>query len=302
MLNVLIVRFGLRDVMMKKYQKAIGSILIIFVILASIAIINNFQTSTTISFMAVDRVEIINIRFIAGNDTFPDQLRIALQNWDSHSLTISNGSLNGIFATIISPKSAVIQGGYSAFVTLTFKPHTFVDGSQYDAELNTNMSTPIGSHLTFDAVYSAQQDYDISLPPPFHESLRTAQLIVVSSIIATLGVTFGLFTYTMFDRGRKRSLSIRELATLIGINSNISLLIPVIGKNLYDYNYSWVPQLSPITGIVSLVFLSYGVFHLFGLDIEGEKRRAKIFAILLLTATLLAIFMFVRLMNMFVTY
>ena len=302
MLNVLIVRFGVREVMMKKYQKAIGSVLIIFVILASIAIINNFQTSTTIGFMAVNRVKIINIRFIVGNDTFPDQLRIALQNWDNQSLTISNGSLNGIFATIISPDQAVIQGGYSAFVTLTFKPHTFVDGSQYDVELNTNMSTPIGSHLTFDSVYSAQHAYDVSLPPPFHESLRTAQLIVASSIIATLGVTFGLFAYTMFDRVRKRSLSVRELAILIGINSNISLLIPVIGKDLYDYNYSWVPQISPIIGIVSLVFLSYGVFHLFGLYIEGEKRRAKIFAILLLTSTGLAIFMFVRLMNMFVTY
>ena len=286
---------------MEKYLKAIGAVLIFFIILASIAILNNFQTSTTVGFMAVSRIEIINVRFIVGNDTFPDQLRIAVQNLESQPLTISNGSLNGIFATIISPEPAIIESGYSAFVTLTFKPHAFIDGIEYALELNT-MGIPIGSYLTFDAAYSAQHDYDVSLPAPFHETLRTAQLIVASSIITTLGVTIGLFTYSKFDRVRKRSLSIRELATLIGINSNISLLIPVIGKNLYDYNYNWVPRISPITGIVSLVFLSYGILHLIGLDIEGEKRRAKIFAILLLTATLLAIFVFVCLMNMFVTY
>ena len=289
---------------MEKCRKAIGAILIVFTILASIAILNYLHTATTVGFMAVDRIQIINARFIVGNDTYPDQLRIALQNLESYSITISNGSINGIFATSLTPEPAVIEEGYSAFVTLTFKPQTFVDGRQYDVKLDTTMGIPIGSRWTFDAAYSAQHNYDVPLPEPFHESLRKAQLIVASSIIATLGVTFGLFAYSMFDPVRKRALSIRELAILIGINSNISLLIPVIGKKIYDYDYTWVPSsgLPLILGIVSLVFLGYGIFHLIGNDIEGEKRRAQIFAILLLTAILLAGFIFLRLMTMFVAY
>jgi hypothetical protein len=289
---------------MGNWCKAIGGALIVFTVLAYIAIVTCFQTSATVGFMAVSRIEIINVRFIVGNDTFPDQLRVAIQNLERQSLTVSNGILNGMFATITSPEPAVIESGYSAFVTLAFKPHTFVDGSHYDLELHTNIIPISTSYLTFDAEYSAQHDYDVPLPEPFHESLRKAQLVVAGSIIATLGVTFGLFAYSMFDRVRKRALSIRELAILIGINGNVSLLIPLIGKKIYDYDYTWVPSsgLPLIIGIVSLVFLGYGIFHLIGIDIEGENRRAEVFAILLLTALLFAIFVFYHLMTKFVSY
>lgn len=281
--------------------KAIGGALIVFTVLAYIAIISCFQTSATVGFMAVSRIEIINVRFIVGNDTFPDQLRVAVQNLERHSLTVSNGSINRIFATIISPDPAVIESGYSAYVTLAFKPHIFVDGSHYDLELYTNTIPISTGYLTFDAEYSAQHDYDVPLPEPFHESLRKAQLVVAGSIIATLGVIFGLFAYSMFDRVRKRALSIRELAVLMGINGNVSLLIPLIGKSIYDYDYTWVPSsgLPLIIGIVSLVFLGYGIFHLIRIDIEGENRRARVFVILLLAALLSAIFVFNHLMRMF---
>ncbi len=284
--------------------KAIGGALIVFTVLAYIALVSCFQTSATVGFMGLSQIKVINARFIQGNDTFPDQLKVAVQNLERHSLTVSNGSINRIFATIISPDPAVIESGYSAYVTLTFKPHTFVDGGQYGLELFTNMSAVSGHDWIFDAEYSAQNDYDVPLPEPFHESLRKAQLVVAGSIIATLGVTFGLFAYSMFDRVRKRALSIRELAILMGINGNVSLLIPLIGKRIYDYDYIWVTSsgLPLIIGIVSLVFLGYGIFHLIGIDIEGENRRAKVFFILLLAALLSAIFVFNHLMSMFVSY
>jgi len=286
---------------MKKYRKAFGAALIIFTILASSVTLSYFLTSTNVGYMAVSRIKILNLRFIIGNDTHSDQLKVAIQNLESYSITISNGSINKIFATSLNPEPALIEEGYSAFVTLTFTPHTFVDGIQYDVELYATVGIPIGSRWTFDAEYSAQHDYDMILPAPLHETLRAAQLIVASSIITTLGVAFGSFAYSLFDRVRKRALSIRELATLIGINSNISLLIPIIGKDLYDYNYTWVPNLSPFLVIVSLVFLGYGIFHLIGLDIEAEKRRAKIYAILLLIATLFAIVVFFSVMTKFAT-
>jgi len=286
---------------MEKYRKAFGAALIVFIVLASIITLNYFQTSTTVGYMAVSRIKILNVRFIIGNDTHSDQLRVAIQNLQSDSITISNGSLNRVFATSLSPEPALIEEGYSAFITLTFKPYTFIDGIEYDVELYSTVGIPICSRWTFDAEYSAQHDYDMILPAPFHETLRTAQLIVASSIITIMGVAFGSFVYSLFDRVRKRALSIRELATLIGINSNISLLIPIIGKDLYDYNYTWVPNLSLFLVIVSLVFLGYGIFHLIGLDIETEKRRAKIYAILLLIATLFAIFAFFSVVTKFAT-
>lgn len=285
---------------MKIYHIIIVAFLIAFSSIASIVVINYFQKATTVGFMAVSRIEIINVRFIVGTDTLPDQLRIAIQNWESQALTITNVSLNGVLPTMINPDPAIIGEGVSDFVTLSFKPNTFVDGGWYNMKLQTTMG-PIDGEYIFDAEYSAQHNYDISLPEPFHELLRISQLIVASSIIITLGVIFGLFIYSRFESNRKKSLTIRELATLIGINSNISLLIPIIGKNLYDYSYTWVPNLSPIIGIVSLFFFGYAILHFFELDIEGEKRRAIVFGLLLLISIASAISIFIYVMNKFFT-
>jgi hypothetical protein len=136
--------------MINKRQKGIAVALVIFIILVSIAVTQNYWASTNVGLMSnVEQFNIVNIRFIVGNNVKSDQIKITLQNTGYNSVTITNGYLNGTQATSISPQPAVMDEGYSAFVTFTFKQHTFVDGSQYEIKLisTRGTSTVYDQHL-----------------------------------------------------------------------------------------------------------------------------------------------------------
>jgi len=292
----------LRAVTMRKYQKVIGVVLTVFTVLSSIAIINHNQTTMSEGLMSnAEQITIINVRFIIGNDVLADQLKVTLQNFGYCSVTISNGYLNGTQATSINPQPAIIEKGYSSSVTLTLKPHTLVDRNQYEVKLMTSRGNTIVRDQAFDAVYSAQHNFDEPLPTPIlfiGTSRVTDVLPVMGSVITVWGLTICLFLYSKVEHVRKRALSIKEFAIVLGVISEISLLIPLHGNNLYFYPYDWLSTLFPFVLLFFVACLSYGIWHLTELIAEGKKRRSLLFALVLLAAIVFSYFVFVFLSKM----
>jgi hypothetical protein len=207
--------------MINKRQKEIAVALIVFIILASIAVTQNYQASANVGLMSnAEQFSIINIRFIEGNKVKADQIKITLQNTGYNSVTITNGYLNGTQATSISPQPAVINEGYSAFVTLAFEPHTFVDGSQYEIKLLSIRGTSTVYNKKFDAAYNTQHNFDEPLPArlPTRAQIETENrisLTIIASIIIAFVVTSGLFFYSKFIYKRKRVYKSQEQTVYI---------------------------------------------------------------------------------------
>jgi hypothetical protein len=219
--------------MLNKHQRVIALTLVVFIMLVSIAVAQNYQAFANVGLMAnVEQFIIVNIRFIDGNNVDADQARITLQNTGYNSVTITSGYLNGSQATSMSPERAVIDEGYSVFVTLTFEPSTFVDGSQYEIRLMSTHGTSVVYDQTFDAAYSAQHNYDEPLPKPIpsHAQVETENrilLTIIATLIVISVVTSGLFAYFKIIHRNERGYPVGKQAINIGTNglefSNLSI-------------------------------------------------------------------------------
>jgi hypothetical protein len=207
--------------MLSKLQKIVAVVLVVFAIFASFTITQCYQSSMTIGFMGnAEMVQTLNVRFMVGNDVQPDQMKVALQNQGYGSVTITNGFLNNTQAINISPQPPSIEVGYSSIITLTFKPHTFVDGSQYQIRLMTAKGSAIISYQAFDSAYSTQHNYDEPLPTllPTRAQIETENrisLTIIASIIISFVVTSGLIIYSKSIHKRKRVYETQEQTVYI---------------------------------------------------------------------------------------
>jgi hypothetical protein len=208
--------------MISKPQKGIAIALIVFTILVSIAFAQNYRTSANVGFMSnVEQFRIVNIRFIVGDNVKADQIQVTLQNAGYNSVTITNGYLNGTQASSISPQPAVIDECYSAFVTLAFKPHTFVDGTQYEIKIITTRGTTTAYDQTFDAAYATQHNYDEPLPTPIPsraqvETENRTLLTIIATMIMISAVTSGLIVYSKFVRGKEKMYTVKKQTLNVG--------------------------------------------------------------------------------------
>jgi hypothetical protein len=196
--------------MQGKLQKVFAVVLVVLAILIFFIFTQYYQSSAAIGYMGnAESIQTLNVRFVVGDDLQPDQIKIALQNQGYASATIAKGFLNGTQATNISPQPPIIEAGYSSIITLTFQPHNFVDGSQYQIKLITNKGTTLASYQTFDTTYSTQHNYDEPLPTrlPTRAQIETENrnsLMLIASILIAFVVTSGLFIYWKFIHKRKR--------------------------------------------------------------------------------------------------
>jgi len=141
---------------MNRFKKALSFNFIIVAVIVFTVVISALSTPLASGLMNTsERVLITNLKFIDGPNGANDAINATVANIGYASTTITHGYVNGT-AAVVSPTSEIIAKGTLKVITLTLKPDTLVDASQYGVKLVTDKGTNLAEISTYNSTFNGE--------------------------------------------------------------------------------------------------------------------------------------------------
>jgi hypothetical protein len=218
-----------------------------------IVVISALSTPAGLGLMGTtEQVAIKNLQFVEGVEGSKDTIKVTVINTGSTSAIIINSSAyKGIIVDNyrvslplieMSPASATLKKATFEVITLTFKPETLVDGTEYTVKLLTAKGNFVICTSTFNSTSSAEYDpfkdealqlqlKQVASRPESGQNLLSPSLplfVVVTSIALIVEVTGCFLIYC-----RNRPISNAETSALLSLTIIVIIATIMITVNSF---------------------------------------------------------------------